>query len=173
VRSGGLIWRPRAPDGRELKITLEPGDALVWVVEIQGHPLEHRSRHLRRALADASGDDFLAPWIIALEDQLHAYVRDRLGVAAAIGSMEGYKVVTTDGRTVGRVVSTVGEYVIVEHGRLRKSRHPIPTKFTHPDEERRRLRVTLSKEIVLDAPRVGARELDERAAALYYGLDRG
>jgi hypothetical protein len=45
--------------------------------------------------------------------------------------------------------------------------------FTHPDAERRRLRVTLSKEIVLDAPRVGEREFDERAAAFYYGLDRG
>ena len=62
--------------------------------------------------------------------------------------MEGYEVVTSDGRNVGRVAEVRGENVIVEHGLLRKKRHAIPSAFVHTDDDERVVRLTVSRELV-------------------------
>jgi hypothetical protein len=84
----------------------------------------------------------------------------------------GYDVLTTDDRRVGSVVETRGEYLIVESGRVRKHRHALPRAFAHPVDADRIVRVTVSKELVDDSPRVGD-ELDEQAVARHYGLASG
>ena len=45
--------------------------------------------------------------------------------------MEGYEVVTVDEHKIGKVVGESGEFLIVEQGILRKSKHPLPREFAH------------------------------------------
>ena len=40
--------------------------------------------------------------------------------------MEGYDVVTFDDEKVGTVAGESGDYLIVEHGLIRKSKHALP-----------------------------------------------
>src|SRR6266550_1447051 len=89
--------------------------------------------------------------------------------------MQGYTVVTSDDAKVGHVVGEVGENLIVEHGHLMKSRHPLPRAFAHADDEAQIVRTTVSKSILQDAPKVEAdgSDLDEAEVARYYGLASG
>ena len=50
--------------------------------------------------------------------------------------MEGYTVVTSDGRKAGRVVDVVGANLVVEQGLLFKRRRPLPSALVHPDGDR-------------------------------------
>ena len=86
--------------------------------------------------------------------------------------MTGYDVVTSDDRSIGRVVDVRGDYLIVEHGTLRKSRHALPKAFAHPVDAERLVRVTVSRELITDSPKVGD-EWDEQAVARHYGLAGG
>src|SRR4051794_14888713 len=86
--------------------------------------------------------------------------------------MTGYDVLTTDDQRIGSVVDTRGDYLIVESGRLRKTRHALPKAFAHFVDADQIVRVTVSKELVDDSPRVGD-DLDERAVARHYGLAGG
>jgi hypothetical protein len=83
--------------------------------------------------------------------------------------MQGYDVVTIDGAKVGKVVGESGDYLIVEHGTLRKSKHALPRQFAHVDDSEQQVRMTVAKEIFLDSPKLDG-ELDHRAAAEHYGL---
>ena len=86
--------------------------------------------------------------------------------------MEGYDVITcNDDKVVGHVVGTVGDNLIVEHGTLFKSRHALPKTFVEVDDGERKVRTTLSKEIIEDSPKVsGDGSFDEQAVAAHYGL---
>jgi hypothetical protein len=84
--------------------------------------------------------------------------------------MEGYDVVTVDDHKIGKVVGQSGAFLIVEQGALLKSKHPLPREFAHVDDSDQQVRVTVPKEIVADSPKVEDGDLDERAAAEYYGL---
>jgi hypothetical protein len=83
--------------------------------------------------------------------------------------MEGYDVVTIDDDKVGTVAGTSGDYLIVEHGLLRKSKRALPRQFAHVDDGEQQVRITLGKEVFLDSPELDG-ELDEQAVAVYYGL---
>jgi hypothetical protein len=83
--------------------------------------------------------------------------------------MQGYDVVTINGDKVGKVVGESGDYLIVEHGMLRKSKHALPRQFAHVDESEQQVRVTVAKEIFLDSPKLDG-ELDRQAVAEHYGL---
>ena len=83
--------------------------------------------------------------------------------------MEGYDVVTVDEHKVGKVVGESGNFLIVEQGTLRKSKHPLPREFAHVDDAEQQVRVTVPKEIVSDSPAVED-EIDERAVNEHYGL---
>src|SRR5437588_9622032 len=86
--------------------------------------------------------------------------------------MEGYEVVTSDEDKLGQVVGIEGEYLIVEHGTLRKARHAIPKTFAHADEGEQVVRLSVSKEIVESSPKLNG-SLDESVVAQHYGLAEG
>jgi hypothetical protein len=83
--------------------------------------------------------------------------------------MEGYDVVTIDNEKVGTVTSASGDFLIVEHGLLRKSKHALPRQFAHVDDGEQQVRITVGKELFLDSPEVDG-DLDEQAIRDYYGL---
>ena len=87
--------------------------------------------------------------------------------------MEGYDVITSDECKLGHVVGTRGDYVVIEHGTLRKSKHLVPKTFAHADDGERVVRLTVSKEIVEKSPKANGNEQDEQAAAVHYGLAEG
>ena len=87
--------------------------------------------------------------------------------------MDGYEVRTSDGDKLGEVVGTIGDNLIVEHGTLRKVRHPLPRVFAEVDDDQRVVLATVSKDVLEDAPKVEDGSVDERAVAQHYGLAAG
>jgi hypothetical protein len=87
--------------------------------------------------------------------------------------MEGYEVRTTDDDKVGHVVGQRHGFLVVETGTLLKSRHAVPETFAHTDEEEGVVRITISRNLVTDSPKVSGDELDELEVARYYGLAGG
>ena len=87
--------------------------------------------------------------------------------------MDGYQVIGSDDGKVGEVVAVEGDLVIVEHGVLRKTRHAIPTAFTHADNGERVVRLSLAKELVESSPKVEDGNVDRHAVAEHYGLAEG
>jgi hypothetical protein len=83
--------------------------------------------------------------------------------------MEGYDVVTVDDKKVGTVVGEQGNFLIVEHGMLRKSQHLLPKEFAHIDDTEREVRITVGKEMLELSPKLNG-EPDEEAVNQYYGL---
>jgi hypothetical protein len=84
--------------------------------------------------------------------------------------MNGYDVISVaDDERLGTVVGEEGDYVVFEHGLLRKRRHAIPRTTVEVDAERRQIRTSLSKELIEDSPEVEADELDREALARHYG----
>jgi len=83
--------------------------------------------------------------------------------------MDGYRVVTAHERRLGRVVGVEDEFVIVELGRFRRVRRPVPLAFAHPDDAAKVVRITVPRHGLAHAPRVRA-GVDVKAAAAYYGL---
>jgi len=86
--------------------------------------------------------------------------------------VEGYDVLTFDGDKAGTVVGRQGAYLIVEQGTIFKHRRPLPEIFATVDEGERAVRTTLARELLDGAPEVDE-AVDERAAALHYGLAGG
>jgi hypothetical protein len=87
--------------------------------------------------------------------------------------VEGYDVITSDEHKLGHVVGTIGDNVVVEHGTLRKTKHAVPKVFVHPDDGQKVVRLTISKELVEDSPKLNGDEPDEQAIAEHYGLAEG
>lgn len=87
--------------------------------------------------------------------------------------MEGYDVITSDEHKVGHVVRAEGDLLIVEAGLLRKTQHAIPQTFAQVDESEKAVRVSVSKEIVEDSPRLENGAVDRKAVAEHYGLVEG
>ena len=83
--------------------------------------------------------------------------------------MNGYDVVTTEDEKVGTIVGEQGDYLIVEHGTLRKSKHALPREFAHVNEGEQQVRITVPKDVFCDSPKLNG-ELDEQAVAEHYGL---
>ena len=83
--------------------------------------------------------------------------------------MQGFDVVTVDDEKVGSVAGESGDYLVIEHGLIRKSKRALPREFAHVDDGEQVVRITVGKEIFLGSPEVDG-ELDERAVAEYYGL---
>ena len=83
--------------------------------------------------------------------------------------MEGYDVVTIEDEKVGKVVDTHGDNLIVEQGTIRKSKHALPRTFAEVDEGENVVRMTVTKDIFCDSPKIDG-EVDENAIAMHYGL---
>ncbi|HEX3268324.1 MAG TPA: hypothetical protein VHQ98_10115 [Gaiellaceae bacterium] len=84
--------------------------------------------------------------------------------------MEGYDVITSDDQRLGQLVRAEGDYLIVEHGSLRKKRNAIPKIFAQVDDSEHVVLLTVSKELVEEGPEVKDGEFDHEAVAAYYGL---
>ncbi len=84
--------------------------------------------------------------------------------------MEGYEVITSDEQKLGPLVRAEGDYLIVEHGSLRKKQNAIPKIFAQVDDSEQVVRLTVSKELVEEGPEVRDGEFDREAVAAYYGL---
>jgi hypothetical protein len=83
--------------------------------------------------------------------------------------MEGYDVVTIQDEKVGKIVGETGEYLLVEHGTLRKSKHALPREFAHVEVGEQQVRITVPKNVFCDSPKLNG-ELDEQAVKEHYGL---
>jgi hypothetical protein len=82
--------------------------------------------------------------------------------------MEGYDVVATDDHKVGQVVGTHNGYLIVETGMLRKTKHAVPLDAARIDEDEEVVRLTISKEMIEEGPKVDD-DGDWQAVDDYYG----
>jgi hypothetical protein len=86
--------------------------------------------------------------------------------------MEGYDVVSAEDEKVGKVVGTHGDHLIVEQGTIRKSKHALPRTFAEVNDGEQVVRMTVTKDIFCDSPKVNG-EVDETAIAEHYGLAGG
>jgi len=87
--------------------------------------------------------------------------------------MQGYTMITSDGKKVGHVVGELGDNLIVESGHVRKRKHLVPRVFARikPDEEL--VCVTVTKDVIEDSPSVNGGQPDEQAVMQHYGLAGG
>src|SRR6266516_461927 len=79
-----------------------------------------RRSNLRYSRATVSGT---ASWVTAWNRQ-----------AKEGHPMEGYEVVTIEDEKVGKVVGQTGDYLIIEQGMLRKSKHAVPRELANVNE---------------------------------------
>jgi|ERR671924_1404406 hypothetical protein len=87
--------------------------------------------------------------------------------------MDGYDFITAvDDKRWGTVVDRQGDYVIVEHGTLRKHRYAVPVSTTQVDDQAKEVRTTLSGELIAESPTVD-KDFDTDTVARHYGLAAG
>jgi hypothetical protein len=85
--------------------------------------------------------------------------------------MEGYDLISVaDDKKLGKVVRAEGDYVIFEHGTLRKQHHAIPKTTLEVLDDRGEVRTTLARALIEDSPKIGDEGLDREELARYYGL---
>ncbi len=83
--------------------------------------------------------------------------------------MEGMDVVTNDDDKLGTVLEERDGFVIVESGHVFKSKHAIPGDFVH--EQGDVMIATVTKDVVMDSPKVEVDDFDAAAIRRHYGLD--
>jgi len=85
--------------------------------------------------------------------------------------MEGYDVISVaDDKKIGTVVREEGDYVVFEHGTLRKQHHAIPATTIEVVESENEVRTTLSKDLIESSPKVDDDEgIDYEALGRHYG----
>jgi hypothetical protein len=81
----------------------------------------------------------------------------------------GKEVVANDGRKIGRITAVRDDCVLVETGHVFKATHAIPAMFVHGDDAA--VRATVSKEVVMDSPKVEDESWEVHAVLLHYGLE--
>jgi hypothetical protein len=84
--------------------------------------------------------------------------------------VEGLPVVSFDDHKVGTIAGRDGEYLIVEHGHLRKHRRALPALYATVDEAEGVVRVSVSREVIETAPELDDDHFDRQAVADHYGL---
>jgi hypothetical protein len=87
--------------------------------------------------------------------------------------MRGYDVITSDGEKLGHVVGTDGSMLLVERGTIRKSRYAVPRAMAQTDQAENEVRLSVSRQVVEEGPRLDGEGVDEKAVADYYGLGEG
>ena len=84
--------------------------------------------------------------------------------------MTDYDFITiVDDKKWGTVVDQQGDFVIVEHGTLRKHRYAVPASTVEVDDDATEVRTTLSGELIGESPTVDD-GIDHGAVARHYGL---
>ena len=87
--------------------------------------------------------------------------------------MKGFEVVTNDDCKIGHVLAVQDNHLVIEHGLLKKSRHAVPETFAHSDDSEETVRLSVSKEIVVNSPKLENGSIDTEAVAEHYGLGEG
>jgi hypothetical protein len=85
--------------------------------------------------------------------------------------VKGYDVVSSEGQKIGKVTDVLDGFVIVEVGRVMRTRRPLPKEFAHAQDSDRTVVATVPKRVLDDAPRVnrsGTFDVDQ--ATRHYGL---
>ena len=84
--------------------------------------------------------------------------------------MTDYDFITiVDDKKWGTVVDQQGDFVIVEHGTLRKHRYAVPASTVEVDDDAKEVRTTLSGELIGESPTVDD-GVDHDMIARHYGL---
>ena len=87
--------------------------------------------------------------------------------------VDGYRVVTTEGKTVGRVAAESRRALVVERGAGPwKAWRAIPKASTSVNPAERQVVIQVSKDILMRSPKLkqGA-PVDDEAVAAWWGLD--
>jgi hypothetical protein len=85
--------------------------------------------------------------------------------------VRGYEVVTSDDRRVGTVTDVRHGCLVVDIGRFRRRRRPVPREFAHSVDAAAKVVVTVPRATLRAAPRVRRRgEFDARSVSRHYGL---
>ena len=85
--------------------------------------------------------------------------------------MNGYDFITAvDEKHWGTVVDQQEDFLIIEHGTLRKHRYAVPKSSVEVDEDAQTVRTTLSGELIGESPKVDDGFTREDVAR-HYGLD--
>ena len=95
------------------------------------------------------------------------------GKTRAVSSSCNYRVLTTEGKTVGHVAGESEGAFVVECGAWpRKTLHALPRQLTHAGDEVGSLVMQVSKEMLAESPKLkpGA-PVDDLAVASWWGLD--
>jgi hypothetical protein len=90
-----------------------------------------------------------------------------------VAQIDGYQVVTTEGKSVGRVAAESERVFIVEHGTGPwKAWRAIPKASASVNPDERRVVIQVSKNILMQSPKLkqGA-PIDDDAVASWWGLD--
>jgi len=90
-----------------------------------------------------------------------------------VGNLQGWRVVTHEGKAVGYVAAESEATLVVECGTWpRKAWHALPKSYASVKEEERCVLVQISKEILAQSPKLkqGA-PVDDEAVASWWGLD--
>jgi hypothetical protein len=85
--------------------------------------------------------------------------------------VKGYDVVRSDGQRIGRVADAIGGFVVVELGRLMRTRLALPREFAHATDGERKVAVTATRALLEQAPRVSRSGVfDASASARHFGV---
>jgi hypothetical protein len=90
-----------------------------------------------------------------------------------VANIHGYRVVTTEGKTVGHVAGESERVLVVERGTWpRKAWRAIPKASASVNPDERRVVIQVSKDILMKSPKLkhGA-PVDDEAVASWWGLD--
>jgi hypothetical protein len=97
----------------------------------------------------------------------------RRGKTRLVADVDGYQVVTTEGKSVGRVVGESERVFVVEGGTWpRKACHAVPKASASVNTDENRVVIQVSKAILMQSPKLRrGDQVDEDALAAWWGLD--
>jgi hypothetical protein len=90
-----------------------------------------------------------------------------------VANIHGYRVVTSEGRTVGHVAGESETAVVVECGSWpRKTWRALPRQFVSVDDQKSSVLMQVSKEMLAMSTKLEQGvPIDDRAVASWWGLD--
>lgn len=90
-----------------------------------------------------------------------------------MGNIDGYRVVTAEGKTVGHVADESETALVVECGTWpRKAWRGLPKRYASIDDEERSVLMQVSKEMLAQSPKLKKGvAVDDEAVASWWGLD--
>jgi hypothetical protein len=90
-----------------------------------------------------------------------------------VGSIHGYRVMTSEGKTVGRVTGESAATLVVECGVWpRRAWRALPKRYASVNDDDGRVLMQVSKEIFTQSPKLKKGvPVDDEAVASWWGLD--